>query len=312
MNPLDLRGPDFLLFYFVLACIVLVALYVARSAGEGGHVPRIDTSDPYLFAYLRGGKDETLRVAMVALIDRGALQAHAMRMSAVAKPDFNRPLPPLDRAMLRHFSTERAVKTVLTDPDLARACRDYEVRLIELGLLPGAECLQRRRMLLGAALAILVGVAAAKILIAFSRGRTNVGLLLLLALLATLAAWKIASPRLTERGRTLLADVRRLFRRLRQRAFRVRPGGATGEAILLAAVFGLGTLPTAGFAYAGALFRPDSRGGARGGSFSSAGDPAWSSESSSSSSASSCSSSSCGGGSSGSSGCGGCGSGSSS
>jgi hypothetical protein len=66
-------------------------------------------------------------------------------------------------------------------------------------------------------------------------------------------ATTIAMPRLTSRGRTLLADLRRLFARLRERAPRLTPGGASADAALLAAVFGVAALPTA-FAYAQALY----------------------------------------------------------
>lgn len=75
-NPLDLAGRQFLTFYAFTAAVTLGLLYVARSAGDGGDPPRIDTSDPYLIACLRGGKNEALRVATVALIDRGVLDAN--------------------------------------------------------------------------------------------------------------------------------------------------------------------------------------------------------------------------------------------
>jgi hypothetical protein len=61
VNPFDLSGPDFLVFYLFLAGIVIAGVFGARCLREGGDVPRIDSSDPYMIAYLRGGYKEAAR-----------------------------------------------------------------------------------------------------------------------------------------------------------------------------------------------------------------------------------------------------------
>lgn len=67
MNPFYLPGPQFLLFYTVFAAIVLGGLVFWRRRAELSPAPaRIDLSDPYLIAYLRGGEKEVLRVAQHA------------------------------------------------------------------------------------------------------------------------------------------------------------------------------------------------------------------------------------------------------
>ena len=154
---------------------------------------------------------------------------------------------------MRHFEQSHLATTVLGNDTLVACCAEYERRLTALGLLPDRERKTTRRRLLGAALLVLVGVSAAKIVVALSRGRTNVLFLAVLTLVASVAAMTIAMPRLTSRGRALLADLRRLFARLRERAPRLAPGGASADAALLAAVFGIAALPTA-FAYAQALY----------------------------------------------------------
>ena len=64
MNPFDLPGPEFLLFYTIFSAVVLGGLVFWRRRAELSAAPaRIDLSDPYLIAYLRGGKKEVLRVA---------------------------------------------------------------------------------------------------------------------------------------------------------------------------------------------------------------------------------------------------------
>src|SRR5262245_5447889 len=81
MNPIDLRGPEFLLFYFLLSLVVIIAIVYFRRRAESGDAPKIDLGDPYLVAYLRGGADEALRVAVISMIDRGLLvmEGHFIR-----------------------------------------------------------------------------------------------------------------------------------------------------------------------------------------------------------------------------------------
>lgn len=291
-NPLDLRGPEFLAFYALTAIVVLGLLYVARAAGEGGSAPRIDTADPYLIAYLRGGANEALRIATVALLDRGLLAAgeSSGQVTARAKPDAVR--RPIERALLEHFADPHLANTIFSHPALRAACDDYERTLTRLGLLPDAERRSARRRLLGVALLVLVGLSVAKIVVALGRGRSNVGFLIMLTIIVAVIAVKLASPRRTARGGALLADLRRLFTRLRDRAAHITPGGATADAALLAAVFGIAALPVPAFAYVRTLY------------------PRAAGSGSTSSSCGSSGGSSCGGGGGGGGGgCGGCGGG---
>jgi len=293
VNPLDLSGPDFLRFYALVALVTIGLLYVARASAEGGPPPRIDTGDPYLIAFLRAGKHEALKIATIALIDRGLLQADPSTRTVVAVPGRTPPQLALERALVRHFEQAHLATTVLGNDVLGSACADYERRLTELGLFPDREHTLRRRRLLLAALAVLVGLAVAKLAVAMARGRTNVLFLIILTLVAAVVATVVATPRLTSRGRTLLRDLRRLFARLRARSRLLTQGGATADAALLAAVFGLGALPPA-FAYARALY-PTPRG--------SSSDAGWWSGPSCGSACGG------GGGDGGGSGCGGCGGG---
>ena len=291
-NPLDLPGPEFLVFYTLFALVTLGLLYVARAAGESGAPPRIDTGDPYLIAYLRGGRHAALRVATITLIDRGLLVADVVTRTVVAPAQVTTPRHPIEQALVRHFEQSHLATTVFGNDALTAACAEYERRLAALGLIPDEARRSARRRLLAGALVVLVGLSVAKVSVAFARGRSNVLFLVMLTLVAgVLAAW-VATPRLTSRGRALVADLRRLFARLRARASSVSPGGASADVALLAAVFGIAALPRSVFPYARLLYPKATSGGSSGG---------WSSCSSSCGS-----SSSCGGGGSG---CGGCGGG---
>lgn len=81
MNPFELSGPEFLLFYIIFSVVVIgVAVFWRRRAELPAAPPKLDLSDPYLIAYLRGGDAEVLRVATVTLIDRGLLKADGTRL----------------------------------------------------------------------------------------------------------------------------------------------------------------------------------------------------------------------------------------
>ena len=288
INPLDLPGPQFLLFYLLVGIGVLVALRLSRVAAEGGAAPRVETVDPDLLAYLRGGKNEALRIAAVSLVDRGLLAIDDKdQLTARAGADQIAERA-IERAILRHFKLAQPATDIFSAADLTPPCDEYHARLSRVHLLPDDATRRARNRRLGLALIALVGLAGAKIWIALGRGRTNVGFLIALAIILVVIAVRMSRPFRTARGNALLADLRTLFRRLKGRAGSIRPGGATSEAVLLAAVFGLGALPAGGFAFAKRLY-PKAAGDSGGSCGSSCG-------------------SSCGGGGGGG-GCGGCGGG---
>ena len=284
MNPLDLPGAQFLAVYAGLAVIVLLVLFVVRASGEATEPPRVRFEDPYLIAYLRGGKNEALRVATVSLIDRGVLKWEG-RATLSATP--NQPARPIEQALTRHFAQSRVAPSIFEDGMLAASTGEYRTTLTRLELVPDEARVAARRRRLAVALTVLGGVSAAKIWVALSRGRTNIGLLIVLTVGAALIARVIHNPHRTPAGDHLLADLRALFARLKARAHTLRPGGETSEVALLMAVFGVGALSPILFPYAKQLFPRAT---------------------SSSSSSSSCGSS-CGGGGGCGSGCGGCGGG---
>jgi uncharacterized membrane protein YgcG len=140
---------------------------------------------------------------------------------------------------------------------------------------------------LAIALIILWTFSLTKLALAYARGRSNVGFLIILTLISTVIAVKVARPRLTGRGSAMVASLRTLFQSLKQRASTLMPGSAPNELLLLSAVYGVGALPTDSFPFIKKLYPQAS---------------ASSSSSCGSSCGSGCGGGGCGGG------CGGCGS----
>ena len=288
MNPFDLTGASFLGFYVLVGIAVVWTLRLwLRHQETANATPAQNITDPYLIAHLRAGDNEALRVATVALLDRSLLVADGEKLKAKNTKAFGSVSRPIEKAILQHYRDAGEGHEIFNDVAAKQACADYSKVLKDQGLLADTRTYTARFAPVMIALVVLIAVTWIKITIAFAAGRHNVGFLVVLTIffgIIVLATW---FRRHTGRGDAMLADLRSLFSRLKDRAKSLRAGGQTNEAALLAAVFGLSALPAASFPFMKNLYTAKSGDGSSCGS---------SSDSSSCSSGSSC----CGGG-----GCGG-------
>src|SRR3984893_5422419 len=116
MNPFDLSGPQFLVFYIGIALIVVIAMKLAIDMGEGGAPPTLPLGDPYQIAWLRGGTPEAVRIAVLALTDRGLLAVHGDNLVTFG-PGQSFVREPIERAILsRCAQPGTAATAVLDDP----------------------------------------------------------------------------------------------------------------------------------------------------------------------------------------------------
>ncbi len=299
MNPFDLRGPEFLVFYAVLSSFVLGGVGLARYFLESGPVPQIWQPDPYWFARLRADTDEVIRIATLALHDRGLLVANGDTLHAVpGAASYTR--RPIEQNIVQHFEAPSPASSALRSYECRRACTAIEAQLREQRLLPSPGQ-QGVRLLLGlGACAFLWWVSFTKVSLAFARGHHNVGFLVALSLVVPVAAGCLLWRRRTTLGRRVVQDFQALFSGLRERSANIAPGGATNELTLLLGIYGAVALEGPLRERFTALFPgplPDS--GSPGSSWSSSTHACG---------VSSCGSSSCGSSCGGGGGCGGCGS----
>ena len=290
MIPFTLPGPAFLAFYTVFAIVVLVVCTIRTRSyyGRGSEVSVSTlTADPYAIAYLRKGQDETIKVALFNLADRGILDVDDGSVSLKRKNASEALRRDLDRVLVSQGRESGKAAKLMSDAKVVAACHAYKKDLQSRGLLPDDREQGARLRMFFIAAALLVGVAAIKVLIALAQGRSNVGGLIFLTIVALIAALFACSSHRTVKGKRALESVQALLKRAKGNASRLRPGGASNEALLLASAFGLAVLPAAAFPVIEQMFpKPQSSGDS-----GSSGDGG-----------SSCSSS-CGGGG----GCGGCG-----
>jgi uncharacterized protein (TIGR04222 family) len=290
---MNVSGPQFLLLYLVLAVAANLWLrwhYHAREREARTGALSL-TNDPYQIALLRGGHAEAIRVATITLLNRGLLTEENGRLHAPRTDAAELVRHPLDRALLEVFRVPAPIDQALASRATRAACQQYEKDLEKQQLLAGRKTRAARFTPLVIALGFTLGIAVWRIAYALAKGRTNVGFLVLLAIICAAALVFAYRKRLTALGADTLRGLERLYAGAKRRLKQSASGGDGFDASLVAAVFGLSALPLDQFPYLARVFpQPKPSGG---------------SGSDSGSSCSSCGSS-CGGGGCGG-GCGGCG-----
>jgi uncharacterized protein (TIGR04222 family) len=302
MNPFDLRGPEFLLFYFCFSLFVIFSIAVLRRRAESGPATKIDLGNPYLIAYLRGGANEALRVAVVTLVDRGMLVMNDQIIRRADHITSGMAKNAIEYEVLKKFAVPGEAASVFKDDSLKSVFEPYRHELELAGLMPDSAVRLARLKRLLLALTALGIVGVIKIWIGLSLERP-VGFLVMMMIVAMVFTAISSFPRLTTRGKATLTDITNLYSGLRAQVNSFSPGSSSAELAMFAAVFGVGALSATPFGYARNLFP-------RATSSTSCGSSCGSSDSSSGSSdgGSSCGSSSDGGSGCGGGGCGGCGS----
>lgn len=256
-----MSGPLFLLIYAVLAIAANFWLRHDQRQRELAKPARFMeiAQDPYLVAYLRAGASEAVRLAVFSLLDRGLLEdAHGSVRCARADADaFVR--RPIEKAVLAGCTSWADVAVIERQYSVKLACQAYQRELGEQQLLADAHVLSERFHPFAATLALLIGVALARILYALAHGRHNIVFLIMLALAGAVALVICWRQRRTGLGDAALDRLKVLFANLKHRASDLVPGGQSNDAVLTAAVFGMAALPNERFPYLERVFpRPKS------------------------------------------------------
>ena len=261
-NPFDLRGPEFLVFYVIIGVLVTVAVVVLRRRSESLVAPAAGSLTDYLkIAFLRGGADEALRVATVALIDRGLVEVVGEDTLHAVPANVPGRLQRTEERLLENCKVPTRASALLSDASLrATVSVECEPSLMQAGLLPDDRIKASRLWLLFVALVFLGFVAFLKVLVALGRGRTNIEFLIIAAVIFGVVVYRVANPFRTAAGEAMLADLRTLFSALRERARSIRAPTGGNDIALLAAVFGTASLPVS-FGYIDKLFRKPPREG---------------------------------------------------
>jgi uncharacterized protein (TIGR04222 family) len=241
-NPFDLRGPQFLLFFLVFGALTLIVVARMRKSSEEPAATPPPLHDYLEIAFLRGGAAEALRVAILTLIDRGALAVVGGDKVKTGRDDAARRVATTtERAILNRCRTATKPTELFSDSTLtATVTEACQPALVRRGLLPNDDQKAARSRLFMLAAALLALVAGAKVLVAIARGRTNIAFLVIEALVFVVLAWGVTHPTRTTAGSALLEDLATLFKGLKDRAGSLQPHAGGSDFALLAAVYGVG------------------------------------------------------------------------
>lgn len=292
MNPLDLKGPDFLAFYIPYAAVVFAIALVARwlYRGSTGDEPVLARWRPGVYpregdacaiALLRGGPAEVANTVLGRLFSCNLIEVSDKILRRPTSPGSWPSLDPIETEALRVF--DNAVPAVKADKEMQRAIEPHVRILAEdlerQGLIPGPGQRQGYWTICGLALMAVSGLGLAKLLVALARGRTNVDYLVILLAVFTWLGYRFLRPPLRTRAGDQYLDWLKESHRGLVNLITSGRREDLREMALIAGIYGLGTLPV--FSPLHTAMNPPSSSGGDGGS--------------------------CGGGGCGGGGCGGCG-----
>ena len=257
LNPFDLRGPEFLVFYAFFSLVVLVLLKRVQRAREQRESAALANArlparsrktlerDPYRIAYLNGGQNEAIQTAIISLLERGLLEMlDDGRLQTTAPGNARKARHPLDKAILGIYAVPGTAQSLCANSIVMAEIRSIHIKLLNVRLLSDG-----RRKFSGFgflwALCAFWSVAVVKIVVAFSRGHHNVLFLIGMAIIASVVALIIlrrAPHARTPLGETVLGELRAQFDSLYVRRKSLQFDGQTGEIAFLTAVFGMEAL----------------------------------------------------------------------
>lgn len=272
-NPIaSMYGPNFLLFYLVVAVGALTVTVILIRGRPSQFSPRSIpmNPDPYEIAFLRGGVNEVIRVAVLSLLQRGVLEQRIGVKTGILKTTppptivwnpFGPPtdgLSPLEKAVVTFCRSPKQPPEFFTGVlpgEFLRLCARYEVDLTANGLLTAlGEKQSRTRVTLSIFLAVLA-LGGYKIWAALSTGHSNIGFLIV-EMIAVFIAFGVVgnAPRATPSGKRYIRDLQIAYQKLKHPGVAVASAGVD-PALLALAVFGVAALAGTPEAAYAAMFR---------------------------------------------------------
>ncbi|MCL2715323.1 MAG: TIGR04222 domain-containing membrane protein [Alphaproteobacteria bacterium] len=240
LNPFNLSGPEFLLFYaaaVLLAFILFRRDTMRRRAAKTVAIEKVASryaQAPYLIASLHGDRDRIIQVAILALTERGLLRAESgLLVAGENAADHSR--RPLDKAILRLYRKSAAPGLAFTDDIIGT-----EVRIVRLSLAAFRKYDRAGNAVLVTVVVVLLALALLRIVLSLAHGHNNV--LFLLAMAAAMPfLLRFAA---TDNTAALVRDaVARRFASLYDHASSLQFDAGTGKVTFFVAAFGFSNLP---------------------------------------------------------------------
>jgi len=247
MYPFNLPGPDFLVFYIIFGLGVIAAELILflwpfswGKREEAAEIANGIAQDPYQMAYLRGGRDETIRVAIASLILRNMLIVDGKFLCSNSAMTVL-PRRMLARAILFRFGCKAEGASAMKDSVIIAEVEQIGDTLRRQGLLVGPNALLKRFLIKLSAVVILGGIAGGKIMIALAKGHHNIAFLVILAVVFCFIAMVISKGRRlrTSLGERVYEQVGAVYKKLYYRVKSQVVPVETEELTFAVAAFGL-------------------------------------------------------------------------
>ncbi len=244
MNPLDLPGPEFLVFYLILAGVAVLVAAMLRwilrqPAGDTTMSAPLSSSE---IAYLAGGQTVAVHAAVARLVHDKCLSLDAATGELTVRgplPSAAHPLESAVHAEVAENPARELAKLVGPTSDATNAIR---TQLEEQGLLVNAEQAWSVRLWPLLVILMVLELGVVKLCVGMAREKP-VGFLIALMVFLGVAligfAWR---PFRSRRGNLLLARLREDNAALMP-SVQTRPEGLAGSELSRAfALFGIGAL----------------------------------------------------------------------
>jgi len=256
-NPIaDMYGPYFLLFYaFVSGVTIVICGLSIHSSDQTANLPLPlvpANPDPYEIAYMRGGENEVIRLALLNLTGRGYLQIAGDRLEKARNHPDPLILPVIERDVFRWFVSSHKAQEIFQSSlpaTVKQHCTVYEQHLQNEKLLRPDETKQIAQRVSWKGVLIILGLGSYKLVVALAKGYTNVVFLIVLGIVSLITLAVVCKPlRLSQRGQGYLKRLQQTFESLKSQASILHPSGTDFGLLLPVAIFGVGMLSATPYA----------------------------------------------------------------
>jgi uncharacterized protein (TIGR04222 family) len=252
----NMYGPTFLLFYGSI--IVILLIVCSRSNiffDKTDQEPELKVPsepDPYFVAFLRGGEVEVLKIVLYSLIAKGYLIVSTAKTSV--KPKKNHPpvenLIPLEKDVFNYVNSTTIISLANNERlllDVAGRCNELVNSKNHKELIFENTYKEKSDQIRFACSAFIVLLGGYKLLVALSKGHSNVLFLIMFCIVGIILISKfVPIPRLTKKGEKFLENLKIAFQSKHDK-------GGNGHTpyylLLLAGIFGFSILSAQGYSY---------------------------------------------------------------
>jgi uncharacterized protein (TIGR04222 family) len=250
MNPLELRGPQFLVLYVLTAgaavMVAAVLRWLLRQPADAADPPA--ELSPCDVAYLAGGTHLAINAALTRLIHEKCLKLDATNGTVAVERPAPADAEPLESALHAACAVESKPTLAWLHRQAGDEAAAIRSRLRELGLLVDSAHLPAVLLVPMTVIAAALAFGAAKLVIGVQRERPIGFLIALMAIQGVAMIGFLWPPFRSRRGDRLLAQLRRDNTALRTGAS-LRPEQMMGSDVSLAlGLFGVAALSHESFA----------------------------------------------------------------